>query len=132
MTSGRSFAHYKVTEKIGAGGMGEVFRATDSKLNRDVALKMLPDTVAHDPERLARFKREAQVLAALNHHGIAGIFGLESEGDRHALAMELVSGPDLSENWPAGRCPLKRDCASPWNWPRPWKPPTKRVSFTAI
>ena len=64
MTSSRSFAHYKVTEKIGAGGMGEVFRATDSKLGRDVALKMLPDPVAQDPERLARFQREAQVLAA--------------------------------------------------------------------
>ncbi len=107
MTSCRSFAHYKVTEKIGAGGMGEVFRATDSKLNRDVALKMLPDTVAQDPERLARFRREAQVLAALNHHGIAGIYGLESEGDRYALAMELVTGPDLSERWPADRCPVE-------------------------
>ncbi|MEN8006333.1 MAG: protein kinase [Candidatus Krumholzibacteriota bacterium] len=102
MTTPRSFAHYNVTEKIGAGGMGEVFRATDSKLNRDVALKMLPDTVAQDPERLARFRREAQVLAALNHHGIAGIYGLESEGERHALAMELVTGPDLSERLAAG------------------------------
>jgi len=102
MTSPRSFAHYNVTEKIGAGGMGEVFRATDSKLNRDVALKMLPDTVAQDPERLARFRREAQVLAALNHHGIAGIYGLESEGDRYALAMELVTGPDLSEKLAGG------------------------------
>ena len=102
MTSSRSFAHYKVTDKIGAGGMGEVFRATDSKLGRDVALKMLPDSVAGDPERLARFKREAQVLAALNHHGIAGIYGLESEGDRHALAMELVTGPDLSERLAGG------------------------------
>ena len=102
MTSSRSFAHYTVTDKIGSGGMGEVFRATDSKLNRDVALKMLPDTVAQDPERLARFRREAQVLAALNHHGIAGIYGLESEGDRYALAMELVSGPDLSEKLAGG------------------------------
>ena len=103
MKSGdKSFAHYTIAEKIGAGGMGEVFRATDSKLNRDVALKMLPDTVAQDPERLARFRREAQVLAALNHHGIAGIYGLESEGERYALAMELVSGPDLSERLASG------------------------------
>jgi serine/threonine protein kinase len=102
MSASSSFAHYTIAEKIGAGGMGEVFRATDSKLNRDVALKMLPDTVAQDPDRLARFRREAQVLAALNHHGIAGIFGLEAEGDRYALAMELVTGPDLSARLLAG------------------------------
>jgi len=102
MTSPRSFAHYTVTDKIGSGGMGEVFRATDSKLNRDVALKMLPDQVAQDPERLARFRREAQVLAALNHHGIAGIYGLESQEGHFALAMELVTGPDLSERLAGG------------------------------
>ena len=102
MSSNSSFAHYTIAEKIGAGGMGEVFRATDSKLNRDVALKMLPDTVAQDSKYLARFRHEAQVLAALNHHGIAGIYGLETEGDRYALAMELVTGPDLSEQLTAG------------------------------
>jgi len=97
MTSSRPFAHYTVTDKIGAGAMGEVFRATDSRLGREVALKMLPERLADHPERLARFRREAQVLAALNHPGIAAIYGLESEDDRHALAMELVDGPDLAE-----------------------------------
>jgi len=102
MTSPQSFAHYTVTEKIGAGGMGEVFRATDSRLGRDVALKMLPDMMVDNPERLARFQREAQVLAALNHPGIAAVYGLESEGDRHALAMELVPGPELAERLRSG------------------------------
>ena len=102
LASENSFAHYTVTGKIGAGGMGEVFRATDSKLGRDVALKMLPDLLAQDPERLARFKREAQVLASLNHPGIAAVYGLESQDDHYALAMELVSGPDLSERLKSG------------------------------
>jgi len=106
MSSPQSFAHYTVVEKIGAGGMGEVFRATDSRLNRDVALKMLPDTLIDNAERLARFQREAQVLAALNHHGIAAIYGLESEGSRHALAMELVEGPDLSDRLISGTLPV--------------------------
>jgi serine/threonine protein kinase len=105
MSSPQSFAHYTVVEKIGAGGMGEVLRATDSQLNRDVALKMLPDTLIDNAERLARFQREAQVLAQLNHHGIAAIYGLESEGSRHALAMELVEGPDLSDKLTSGSLP---------------------------
>jgi len=106
MESGQSFAHYSVVSKIGQGGMGEVFRATDSRLNRDVALKMLPDHLIDNTERLARFQREAQVLAALNHHGIAAIYGLESEGSRHALAMELVDGPDLSDKLAVGPLPV--------------------------
>jgi serine/threonine-protein kinase len=106
MDSDKSFAHYTMGPKIGAGGMGEVFRATDSKLNRDVALKMLPDTLIDNAERLARFQREAQVLAQLNHHGIAAIYGLESEGSRHALAMELVEGPDLSDKLVSGALPV--------------------------
>ena len=82
--------------------MGEVYRARDTKLNRDVALKVLPDLFAHDPERLARFRREAQVLASLNHPNIAAIYGLEespAEAGRHvrALVMELVEGPTLAE-----------------------------------
>jgi serine/threonine protein kinase len=102
MSSSSSFAHYTIAEKIGAGGMGEVFRATDSRLGREVALKMLPDAMVANPERLARFQREAKVLAALNHPGIAAIYGLESQGQRNALAMELVTGPDLSEKLLAG------------------------------
>ena len=85
-------AHYRITSKLGEGGMGAVYRATDTKLNRDVAIKVLPDSFADDPERLARFQREAQVLASLNHPNIAAIYGVE---DR-AIVMELVEGPDLA------------------------------------
>src|SRR6516164_6768637 len=84
MSPGLSLAHYRITAKLGEGGMGEVWRATDTKLNRDVAIKVLPDSFAADPDRLARFQREAQVLASLNHPNIAAIYGVE---DR-ALVME--------------------------------------------
>ena len=77
--------------------MGEVYRAHDTKLNRDVALKILPAAFAQDPERLARFKREAQVLASLNHPNIAQIYGFEDSGSVHALVMEFVDGPTLAD-----------------------------------
>ena len=89
---GQSIAHYRITAKLGEGGMGEVWRATDTKLNREVALKVLPESFAQDPDRMARFQREAHVLAALNHPNIAAIYGLE---DR-ALVMELVEGKPLT------------------------------------
>jgi serine/threonine-protein kinase len=92
-----SIAHYRIQSKLGEGGMGAVYRATDTKLNRDVAVKVLPETFANDPERLARFTREAQVLASLNHPNIAAIYGVE---DR-ALIMELVEGEDLKGPLPA-------------------------------
>src|SRR3569832_85565 len=86
-----SIAHYRIAAKIGQGGMGEVWRATDTKLNREVALKVLPDSLAADPDRLARFTREAQVLAALNHPNIAAIYGVEE----NAIVLELVEGAEL-------------------------------------
>ena len=89
---GESIGHYKISGKLGEGGMGAVYRATDKKLNREVAINVLPDTFAADPDRLARFTREAQVLASLNHPNIATIFGVEDK----ALIMELVEGNDLS------------------------------------
>ena len=92
LSPGAAVGPYEVTGTLGAGGMGEVYRARDTKLGRSVALKVLPDLFASDPERLARFTREAQVLAALNHPNIAAIYGLEGE----ALVMELVEGDDLS------------------------------------
>ncbi len=103
---GETVAHYRVTSKLGAGGMGEVFRATDSRLNREVALKLLPEHLANDKERMARFHREAQVLASLSHPNIAGIHGLEESSSRTALVMELVEGEDLSERLRRGSIPL--------------------------
>ena len=94
---GKTIGPYQVVAKLGEGGMGEVYRARDVKLNRDVALKILPDAFALDPERLARFKREAQVLASLNHPNIAQIYGFEDADGVHALALELVEGPTLAD-----------------------------------
>jgi len=88
MTPQSAIAHYRITSKLGEGGMGAVYRATDTKLGREVAVKVLPESLAADPDRLARFAREAQVLASLNHPNIAAIYGVE---DR-ALIMELVEG----------------------------------------
>ena len=93
---GQSVAHYEITALIGEGGMGQVFRATDTKLKRDVALKILPESFAQDPQRMGRFQREAEVLASLNHPKIAGIYGLEQEDSTHAIAMELVEGETLA------------------------------------
>src|SRR5580700_3635223 len=101
MTPPSNLAHYKITTKLGEGGMGAVYRATDTKLGRDVAIKVLPDSVAGDADRLARFAREAQVLASLNHPNIAAIYGVE---DR-ALIMELVEGPTLAERIARGPMP---------------------------
>ena len=94
---GHRVSHYEVISLLGAGGMGEVYRARDTKLNRDVALKILPDAFANDPERLVRFSREAQTLASLNHPNIAHIYGLEESNGVRALVMELVEGEDLSQ-----------------------------------
>ncbi len=94
---GTRLGPYEVAAQIGEGGMGEVYRARDPKLDRDVALKVLPEAFTSDPERLARFKREAKLLAALNHPNIAAIYGFEDSGATHALVLELVEGPTLSE-----------------------------------
>src|SRR5580700_2127328 len=88
---GETIGSYRITAKLGAGGMGEVYRATDTKLHRDVAIKVLPQSFAQDAERMARFTREAQVLASLNHPNIAQIYGVEER----ALVMELVEGETL-------------------------------------
>ena len=97
---------YEVRELIGAGGMGEVYRGHDIKLNRSVALKILPDTFAQDPDRLGRFRREAQVLASLNHPNIGSIFGFEESDGIHALVLELVEGPTLADRIADGRLSL--------------------------
>ena len=97
---GQSIGSYRITAKLGAGGMGEVFRAKDTKLDRDVAIKIVPESFAHDPERLARFEREAKVLAALNHPNIAQIYGLEER----ALIIGVGRRADsrgTNRSWPA-------------------------------
>ena len=104
---GQTLSHYKITAKLGEGGMGEVYRATDTKLNRDVALKVLPEAFAADRERMTRFSREAQVLASLNHPNIASIYGLEDSDDKHALVLELVEGETLAERIQKGAIPLE-------------------------
>ena len=103
---GSRLGHYDVTALIGEGGMGQVYQATDTKLNRQVALKILPEAFATDPDRLARFQREAQVLASLNHPGIAAIYGLEEAGGTRALVLELVEGPTLADRISKGPIPL--------------------------
>ena len=103
---GSRLGHYDVTALIGEGGMGQVYQATDTKLNRQVALKILPEAFATDPDRLARFQREAQVLASLNHPGIAAIYGLEDSEDTKALVLELVEGPTLADRIAQGPIPV--------------------------
>jgi TolB-like protein/tetratricopeptide (TPR) repeat protein len=97
LSTGARLGSYEVVAQIGAGGMGEVYRARDTKLERDVAIKLLPEAFARDPERLARFQREARMLAALNHPNIAAIYGLEEDAERNYLVMELVPGETLRE-----------------------------------
>ena len=113
LTAGAHLGPYEILGAIGVGGMGEVYRARDTKLDRDVAIKVLPESVAADPERIARFEREAKTLAALNHPHIAHIYGLEeanpSTGSGHvvrALVMELVEGPTLADRIGSGPLPL--------------------------
>jgi serine/threonine-protein kinase len=111
LSSGTRLGPYEILTLLGAGGMGEVYRARDTKLNRDVALKILPAAFAGNSERMSRFQREAQVLASLNHPNIAAIYGLEESAGMRALVMELVEGPTLSEHIRQGAMPL--DAALP-------------------
>ena len=97
LTPSTTLGPYAVTAKIGEGGMGEVYRARDTKLDRDVALKVLPQAFTDDPDRLARFEREAKVLASLNDPNIGHIYGLEEAEGQKALVLELVEGPTLAD-----------------------------------
>jgi serine/threonine-protein kinase len=106
LTAGARIASYEIVEPIGAGGMGEVFRARDTRLNRDVAIKVLPVAFAHDKERVARFRREAQVVASLNHPNIAAIYGFEEADGVTAIALELVPGEDLAQRLVRGALPV--------------------------
>src|SRR5437016_7350854 len=106
LAAGTRFGPCEVLAPIGAGGMGEVYRARDTKLGRDVALKVLPEAFAADPDRLARLHREAQVLASLNHPNIAAIHGFEDSGQIHALVLEFVDGETLADRIARGPLPL--------------------------
>jgi Tol biopolymer transport system component len=106
LSPGTRLGVYEITAPIGEGGMGQVYRATDTTLGRQVAIKILPDAFAADPERLARFEREAKTLASLNHPHIAAIYGFEKSGGTHALVMELVEGDDLSQRIARGAIPV--------------------------
>jgi serine/threonine protein kinase len=106
LAPGTRLGPYEVVAQIGPGGMGEVYRARDTKLNREVALKILPDAFTLDGDRIARFHREAQVLASLNHRNIAAIYGFEDGGRTHALVRELVEGPTLADRIAKGPIPL--------------------------
>jgi eukaryotic-like serine/threonine-protein kinase len=120
---GDKLGHYEILAPIGAGGMGEVYRARDTKLKRDVALKVLPDACGRDPERMARFQREAEVLASLNHPNIAQIYGIEESREDRALVMELVPGGPIS-----GPLPTERRSATRSRLRPPWLPPMKKGS----
>ena len=112
---GTRIGAYEITSALGAGGMGEVYRARDTRLKREVALKILPPSVASDPDRVARFQREAEVLAALNHPNIAQIYGVEVVDGTLALVMELVEGEDLAVRIARGPIPVAEalaDCAT--------------------
>ena len=102
LKAGDRLGPYQILAPIGRGGMGEVFRARDTRLLREVAVKALPESFAGDPDRLARFQREAQILASLNHPGIASIYGLEESGSDRVLILELVEGPTLAERLQSG------------------------------
>ena len=106
LVPGARLGVYEINAQIGEGGMGQVFRATDTKLKRQVAIKILPPAVAADHDRLARFQREAEVLASLNDPHIAGIYGLEESAGVTALVMELIEGDDLSQRIARGRIPI--------------------------
>jgi Tol biopolymer transport system component len=106
LASGTRLGVYEVLSLLGSGGMGEVYQAKDTRLKRDVALKLLPDSFAHDADRLARFQREAELLATLNHPNIAGIYGLEESNGVRALVLELVDGPTLADRIAKGPIPV--------------------------
>jgi serine/threonine protein kinase len=106
LAPGARLGPYQIVSALGVGGMGEVYRVRDAKLNRNVALKVLPESFLHDADRLARFQREAHVLASLNHPNIAAIYGLEDSDGTRALVMELVEGEDLSQRIARAAIPL--------------------------
>jgi serine/threonine protein kinase len=132
LAPGSRIASYEVLALLGTGGMGEVYRARDLKLGREVAIKLLPDQFAHDPDRLARFQREAQVLASLNHPNIAAIYGLEETEETKALILELVPGKRCQIGPLAGRSPSRKPFLSRSRSRRRWRLLMNRASSIVI
>ena len=125
---GRTLSHYKILEKIGVGGMGEVYLAQDTKLDREVAIKVLPEVFSKNKERLARFEREAKLLASLNHPNIAAIHQLEEFDGVHFLALEYVPGETLSERIKRSVIPVDEVFLCLGKSPKDSKQRTKKVS----
>ena len=125
LTVGTRLGHYDVTALLGEGGMGQVWQATDTQLGREVALKILPDAFADDPDRLARFKQEAQILASLNHPNIAQIHGIEEAEGTRALSWSWSKVPPSPTGSRRGRSRSTRRCPSRSRSPRRWRPRTK-------
>src|SRR5664279_3632766 len=107
LSSGDNLGPYEILSPIGAGGMGEVYRARDTRIDRTVALKVLPEEFFEDSERRTRFEREAKLLASLNHQGIAVLYSFEEISGRHVLSMELVEGEDLAQRISSGSLPIE-------------------------
>ena len=131
LTPGTTLGPYSVTAKIGQGGMGEVYQARDTKLDRDVALKVLPEAFTSDPDRLARFEREAKVLASLSHPNIGTIYGLEEAEGIRALVLELIEGQPWRTTSRRGRSRSTKHCRLRRRSPKPSKPRMSRASSTA-
>jgi serine/threonine protein kinase len=129
---GARLGPYEIQSAIGAGGMGEIYRATDTNLARQVAVKILPDAFAQDPERVARFEREAKTLASLSHPNIAIIHGVEKSQGAYALVMELVEGEDLARRIARGPFQSMTPCRSRDRSLTRWKPLMTRASSIAI
>ena len=129
---GMRLGHYEMVAPLGAGGMGEVYRAPDTTLGRDVALKILPPAYAQDTDRLARLEREAKLLASVSHPGLATLYGLEEIDGQRVLVMERVEGEDLAQRLGAGRG-YRSGRRSRWRarWPRRSRRPTIGGSCTA-
>ena len=131
LESGTRLGQFEILSPLGRGGMGEVYRARDSRLSRDVAIKILPEALARDPDRLARFEREARVLASLNHPHIAAVHGFE-QGDGHRfLVLELVPGPTLAERLAKGPLDVREALPSRARLPRLSRRPMRGESCIA-
>ncbi len=131
LTPGSRLGQYEILAPLGSGGMGEVYRARDTRLGRDVAIKALPDEFARDPDRLARFEREAKLLASLTHANIAGIFGLEEVGGHRYLILEFVEGETLAHRLDRGPLSISESLQVGRQIAAAWRARTSKASRTA-